>query len=57
MKLRDLDSLFKKNGWWFLRSGGNHDIVTDGIHKEVLPRHKEINERLARAIIKKWDLK
>lgn len=57
MKRRDLDNLFKKNGWWFLRSGGNHDIVTDGIHKEVLPRHKEINERLARAIIKKWNLK
>jgi|UniRef100_UPI003FEFC6DA mRNA interferase HicA len=57
MKRRDLEKLFMKNGWYYLRSGGNHDIYTDGVHKEELPRHKEINENLAKAIIRRRGLK
>lgn len=57
MKRRDLEKLFQKNGWYFLRAGGNHDIYTNGVNKEQIPRHKEINEKLAQAIIKKWGLK
>lgn len=57
MKRRDLENLFKDNGWYFLRSGGNHDIYTNGVDKEQIPRHKEVNENLAKALIRKWKLK
>lgn len=57
MKRRDLEKLFNNNGWYFLRSGSNHDIFTNGVNKEQIPRHKEINENLAKAIIRKWGLK
>ena len=40
-------------GWWFLRSGGKHDIWTDGDSEEAIPRHREINERLARVILRR----
>jgi len=57
MKHKDLEKLLKNNGWYFLRSGGNHDIYTNGKETEALPRHKEINEQLAKAIIKRRGLK
>jgi mRNA interferase HicA len=56
MKKRDLENRLKKAGWFFLRSGADHDVWTNGAEIEVIPRHKEINERLAKAIIKKWGL-
>ena len=56
MKQRDLVKLLKKNGWKYLRDGGNHDIYTDGVRIEAIPRHKEIKETTAKAIIKKLDL-
>lgn len=49
--------MFLKNGWYFKRSGGNHDIYTNGIDTEAIPRHNEIKENLAKAIIKKRGLK
>ena len=55
-KQRDLVNLFEKNGWYFLRHGGDHDIYTNGKDKEKIPRHREINERLAKALIKRWGL-
>lgn len=57
MKHRDLIKKLIENGWYFLRDGGNHDIYTDGINKEPIPRHREINERLAKKIINKYGLK
>lgn len=57
MKQKDLIKLLKKNGWYLLREGGNHDIYTDGVKREPIPRHKEINEMLAKAIIRKHGLK
>lgn len=57
MKKRDLEKLLKKNGWFFLRSGADHDIYTNGEETEPIPRHKEINENLAKAIIKRRGLK
>lgn len=57
MKQRDLVNLLKKNGWTYLRDGGNHDIYTDGKNIEPIPRHKEIKETTAKAIIKKLGLK
>ena len=57
MKRRDLIKLLEKNGWSFLRDGGRHDIYTNGKNSEPIPRHKEINEILAKAIIRKYGLK
>jgi len=57
MKRRDFEKLFKKNGWWIERDVGPHTIYTDGKNSEPLPRHKEIKESLARAIIKRRGLK
>lgn len=57
MKKRDLEKLLKNNGWYLLRSGGNHDIYTNGVDTEPIPRHNEVNERLAQAIIKRRGLK
>ncbi|MFZ7131369.1 MAG: type II toxin-antitoxin system HicA family toxin [Eubacteriales bacterium] len=56
MKRRDLIKLLDKNGWYLKRKGGSHDIYTDGIKSEPIPRHPEINERLAKVIIKKHGL-
>lgn len=57
MKHRDLIKLLEKNGWYFKRDGGSHDIYTNGVKNEPIPRHREINEKLAQAIIKKHGLK
>lgn len=57
MKRKDLIKLFERNGWRFEREGGSHTIYTDGEKSEAVPRHNEINERLARALIKKHNLK
>lgn len=57
MKRRDLIKLFERNGWWLDRNGGNHDIYTNGKQFEPVPRHNEIEERLAKAIIRRQGLK
>lgn len=57
MKRRDLEKLLIQNGWRFLRSGANHDVFANGKEIEQLPRHREINEQLAKAIIKRRGLK
>lgn len=53
MKRRDLESELKKHGWFFVRHGGNHDVWGNGEIQNFIPRHNEINENLARAIIRK----
>lgn len=57
MKARDLIKLMEKNGWTFCEHGGNHDIYIKDNKKEMIPRHKEINEMLAKSIIKRNNLK
>ena len=57
MKQRDLVKLFEKNGWTFYRNGGSHDIYIKGKNSESIPRHKEVNEKLAKSLIKRWGLK
>ena len=57
MKRRDLEKKLEKNGWWFKRHGGDHDVWTNGKAKEAVPRHKEVGERLAKEIIKRQGLK
>lgn len=57
MKRRNLIKLLNANGWYLLREGANHDIYTDGTKIEPIPRHAEVNEQLAKAIIKRQGLK
>ena len=57
MKRRKLIKLLERNGWYMKRNGGNHDLYTNGICVEPIPRHPDIRERLARDIIKKHNLK
>ena len=56
MKQKDLIKKLEDKGWYFLKHGGNHDIYTNGKEIEPIPRHKEINEQLAKAIIKRRGL-
>jgi mRNA interferase HicA len=52
MKQRDLLKKMKELGWWKLREGSNHEIWTNGYIEEQVPRHREINENLAKKILK-----
>ena len=56
MKRRNLIRLLKKNGWEFLRHGGDHDIFTKDGKIEAVPRSREIREGTARRIIKRCGL-
>ncbi len=51
MKKRDLEKALADLGWSFKREGGNHEIWSNGKRSIPIPRHKEINERLAKHII------
>lgn len=57
MKRKDLIELLEQNGWYLKRNSGNHDIYTNGTDTETIPRHKEVKEILAKAIIKRRGLK
>lgn len=57
MKRKYLLKLFTHGGWYLYRHGGNHAIWTNGKDKEVIPRHPDINEFLARDLIRKHHLK
>ena len=56
VKRRDLEKLLRQNGWRQI-DDNKHAKWTDGKHIELIPKHKEINENLAKAIIKRWNLK
>ncbi|MCD7832296.1 MAG: type II toxin-antitoxin system HicA family toxin [Firmicutes bacterium] len=47
----------ERNGWYLKRNGAEHDIYTNGSSIETIPRHREIKENLAKAIIKRRGLK
>lgn len=53
MKRRKLEKALRQLGWEFLRHGRKHDVWTDGEREEAIPRHAEINEKLARAILRR----
>ena len=57
MKRKDLIKLLERNGWYFKRNGGNHDIYTNGSDIEPISRQKEIKEAVAQAIIRRRGLK
>ena len=56
MKRKDLIKMLEAKDFVFERHRANHDVYKRGSDKEVIPRHTEINERLAKSIIKKWGL-
>jgi mRNA interferase HicA len=56
VKRKDLIKRLEKGGFVLVRHGGNHDIYQRGKDQEQIPRHSEINEFLAKSILKKWKL-
>ena len=56
IKRKDLIKRLEANGWYLLRNGANHDIYTNGIKIEPIPRHKEVKELTAKAILKRAGL-
>lgn len=56
MKRSDLIKLFIKNGWWLKREGHDHTIYTNGKANEPISRQTEINDILAKKIIKRQGL-
>ncbi|MFH1016646.1 MAG: type II toxin-antitoxin system HicA family toxin [Pseudomonadota bacterium] len=48
-----MERVLRALGWRFLRQGGSHEIWINGIDVEAIPRHFEINENTAKAIIKR----
>jgi predicted RNA binding protein YcfA (HicA-like mRNA interferase family) len=55
MKRRELIRALEKMGCKLVRHGGRHDWYTNAGTKQSqpVPRHNEINEQLAKSIIKK----
>lgn len=51
-----LDSAIRKGGFVLKRHGNDHDIYVRGEEEEQIPRHREVNERLAKAILRRWGL-
>jgi mRNA interferase HicA len=56
LKQRDLIKKLEAGGFIFERHGSNHDVYARGTEKEEVPRHKEIDEQLAKAIIRRRGL-
>ena len=56
MKRRDLIRKLKTAGFVFAEHGANHDKYVRGADVEYIPRHAEINEALAKSILKKWGI-
>ena len=56
MKRRDLIRLLEQAGFRLLRNGASHDVYVRGDKIKIVPRHREINEKLAKDIIKRNDL-
>lgn len=57
MKTKDLIDLLERNGWKFKRHGANHDIYMKDGQRESVVRHREADEELAKAIIRRRGLK
>jgi mRNA interferase HicA len=53
VKQKDLIKKIQEFGYEFVRHGGNHDVYSNGMRFEMIPRHKEIDEILAKTIIKR----
>ena len=55
VKRRELERRLRELNWRLHRHGGKHDVWIDvhGGFTEYVPRHPEINERLAQAILRR----
>jgi predicted RNA binding protein YcfA (HicA-like mRNA interferase family) len=56
MKRRDLIKILEAHGCRMIRDRGGHSIFSNGAHEEPIPRHREIKEHLARAILKRFGI-
>ena len=56
MKRKELIKRLERGGFAFERHGGSHDIYVRGTEREEIPRHKELNEMLAKAILRRRGL-
>lgn len=56
MKRKDLIKKLEGIGFTFDRHGNNHDVYKRDKDTEIIPRHREINEALAKSILKKWGM-
>lgn len=56
MKRRILIKKLVKAGFILERHGSDHDVYKRGTDKEEIPRHREINELLAKDILRKWGI-
>jgi len=52
MKRKKLEQKLKILGWSLIRHGQRHDIWTNDEYEIAVPRHNEINEYTAKAILK-----
>jgi predicted RNA binding protein YcfA (HicA-like mRNA interferase family) len=54
VRRRELERRLRELGWSRARHGGRHDVWIHAEEKRTIyvPRHAEINERLARAILR-----
>ncbi|MFH1436886.1 MAG: type II toxin-antitoxin system HicA family toxin [Pseudomonadota bacterium] len=52
MKRHELEKKLRAMGWRFARHGRKHDVWTNGDRVIAVPRHREINEYTAHAILK-----
>jgi len=57
LKTRDLIKLLLHNGWKFIRHGSKHDIYSKNGKYESIVRHRDTDEELAKAIIRRNKLK
>ena len=57
MKRRVFIKKLEELGFVFDRHGSDHDIYRRGKEKEPVPRHSDIDEDLAKAILKRRGLK
>ena len=57
MKRKDLISNLSSHGCLLVRHGNNHDLYQNPLtgKKQPVPRHREIDERLARHIIRELE--
>ena len=53
MKYRDLVKKLLEAGFRFYGHGGNHDRYKRGSRIETIPRHREINDNPAKAILRR----
>lgn len=56
MKQKDFVKKLIEGGFVFERHGNNHDIYVRGTERESVPRHNEINETLAKAVLRRRGL-